>query len=104
MRETIRAKLVAKTNELYANLVFQNLDVKQNSIYRYVTVTKCPNWQYFDDINIGDIGFLEYDSVEAGQDYLRKSDNKKEQYKYDALYFINFVKEQPKIQKQKYTF
>ena len=97
MRETIHAKLVAKTNELYANLVFQNLDIKQNSLYRYVTVTKLPNWQYFDQINVGDEGFLEYEIAEVGQDYIKKSDEKINQYKYNALYFINFIKDQPKI-------
>jgi len=42
--------------------------------------------------------------VEAGQNFLRKSDNKVEQYKYTAFYFINFIKENLKTEKEKYTF
>lgn len=43
MRNTIKGKLVAKQDGVYKNYVFQNLDQADNSIFKYVTVTECPN-------------------------------------------------------------
>lgn len=43
MKTTLKAKLVAIQDGFYTNFVFQNLDEEENSIERYVTVTKCPN-------------------------------------------------------------
>ena len=43
MKATIRGKLVAKLDEQYTTMVFQNLDEPNNSLLRYVTVTKLPN-------------------------------------------------------------
>lgn len=43
MKITVRAKLVAVQEGVYTNYVFQNLEENDNSRYRYITVTKCPN-------------------------------------------------------------
>ena len=43
MQNTIRSKLVAKQDGVYKNYVFQNLDQENNSIFKYITVTLCPN-------------------------------------------------------------
>ena len=43
MRNTILSKLVAKQDGIYKNYVFQNLDMPENSIFKYITVTICPN-------------------------------------------------------------
>lgn len=43
MRNTILAKLVATQDGIYKNYVFQNLDQADNSIFKYITVTMCPN-------------------------------------------------------------
>lgn len=43
MKFTIRAKIVAIQDGCYSNYVFQNLDLKENDEYRYITITKCPN-------------------------------------------------------------
>ena len=43
MKTTIRGKLVAKLDEQYTTMVFQNLDEPNDSFLRYITVTKLPN-------------------------------------------------------------
>lgn len=43
MKVTIKGKLVAKLDEQYSTMVFQNLDEPNNSLLRYITVTKLPN-------------------------------------------------------------
>lgn len=43
MINTILGKLVAKQDGVYKNYVFQNLDQADNSLFKYTTVTICPN-------------------------------------------------------------
>ena len=94
MKETIRGKLVAIQNGIYTNYVFKNLDETENSELRYITVTRCPNWQYNDSLNIGDKGFVVYEFAQSGQDYMDHVTGEIKQYKYTANYFMNFIKEQ----------
>lgn len=103
MRHTIKAQLVAIQQGLYTNYVFKNLDEAENSFIRYVTVTKCPNWQFNDDLKIGVIGYLEYEFAEAGTHYFDTSSESDQQYKYTAFYFMNFIKE-IKDQQKEYNF
>lgn len=103
MKNTINAKLVAKLNGSYTTYVFQNLEEQESSESRYITVTKCPNWQYYGEINIGDEGFLEYEFVKAGDEYFDLSSNKTECYRYTRNYFMNFIK-QTKDNTKEYIF
>lgn len=43
MKETVRAKVMAIQPGIYTNFVFQNLDVPDDDLYRYLTITMCPN-------------------------------------------------------------
>lgn len=43
MKVTFHGKLVASREELYTLYVFQNLDEPNNSLMRYITVTRPPN-------------------------------------------------------------
>lgn len=52
--------------------------------------TRLPNWQV-PEIQIGDAGFLEYQVVEAGQEYFDIVQEKMTKYLYSNVYFINFV-------------
>ena len=94
MKETINGQLVAIQNGIYTNYVFKNLDETENSKLRYITVTRCPNWQYNDSLNIGDKGFVVYEFAQSGQDYIDHVTGETKQYKYTANYFMNFIKEQ----------
>ena len=43
MKVTFHGKLVAKLDEQYTTMVFQNLDEPDNSLLKYITVTRLPN-------------------------------------------------------------
>lgn len=43
MKTIVHGKLVAKQEEQYTTLVFQNLDESNNSLLRYITTVKLPN-------------------------------------------------------------
>lgn len=85
---------MAVQDGIYTNYVFKNLDEDEKSMFRYITVVKCPNWQYNNKIQIGDVGYLEYEFVENGTEYFDRSSGLTEQYKYTAFYFMNFIKEE----------
>ena len=104
MKETIRAKLVAVQDGVYTNYVFKNLEEAENSKFRYITATKCPNWQYTNKIYIGDEGFLEYEYAQAGDSYYDLSTDSIQQYKYTSNYFMNFVKEEKRDNIKEFNF
>lgn len=104
MKTTVRAKLVAVQEGVYTNYVFQNLEENENSRYRYITVTKCPNWQFNSKIHVGDSGFLEYEFAEAGDSYFDLGSESIQQYKYTACYFMNFIKEEKKDNQKEFKF
>ena len=103
MRTTIRAKMVAKQDDFYPLFVFQNLDEQENSLLRYITVTLLPNWNGKIP-EIGEVGFLSCEYVDAGEEYFQRSTGNKEQYKYTSCYFLNFIKEQEKQTTTDYKF
>lgn len=104
MKQTIRGELVALQEGIYINYVFKNLDVKENDELRYLTLTRCPNWQYFKDIKIHDRGFVSYEYVEAGEKYLELTSNTEKTYKYTAYYFMNFVPEKEEDNIKEFKF
>lgn len=103
MKATFRAQLVAKQDEQYIMLVFKNLDEQNNSLLRYITTTKLPNWTGKIP-EIGDIGFLECEYVNAGDQYWERDTGKIETYKYTQCYFLNFIKEKEKQELKEYKF
>ena len=95
--------MVAKQDDFYPLFVFQNLDEPDNSLLRYITVTKLPNWTGKIP-DIGEIGYLSCEYVDAGEEYYQRSTGNKEQYKYTSCYFLNFIKEQEKQTTTDYKF
>lgn len=89
----IKVKLVAVRGGTYTNYVFQNLNTNE-----YIMCTRLPNWQT-PDITVGDIGFLQYNYIEAGDTYYNPETDTKDKYRYTNNYFINFVKEEKNIKK-----
>lgn len=96
MKITIRGKLVAKLDNQYTSMVFQNLDEPDNSLLRYITVTKLPNWSGKMP-EIGNVGFLECEYVNAGDEYYQRNTGSKELYKYNQCYFLNFIEDKEKV-------
>lgn len=91
---TIHCKLLAKEVDLmdYQTLVFKNLD-KAPFGCEYCMVTVWPNWESYIP-EIGDIGYLTYDSVTGGVDtYYDKTLDTIVKYNFTNLVFNKFVKE-----------
>lgn len=102
---TLKCKLVAIQEGQYTNYVFEDLDKEFNSDLKYITCTKPPNWNYTEVINIGDIGYLQCEFVEAGINKWYSSNEKQFiPYKYTNCYFINFIKKKDIISTKEFNF
>ena len=91
---TIHCELLAKEEDLmnYQTLVFKNLD-KAPFGNNYCMVTVWPNWESYIP-NIGERGFLTYNSVTAGVDtYYNRETSSIMKYNFSNLVFEKFVKE-----------
>lgn len=85
MVKIAEVKLLAVREGTYTMYVFQQLDTKE-----YIMCTRLPNWRV-PDVNIGDSGFLEYQSVKAGETYFNPKNETTVHYSYSNVYFLNFV-------------
>lgn len=86
MQECIKeVKLLAVREGNYTTYVFQTLDTKE-----YIMCTKLPNWKV-PEIQIGDEGFLQYQVVQAGEEYFSIAEQKNIRYNYSNIYFNNFI-------------
>jgi len=83
---TMPAKLVATRSDRYTSYVFKNTDTGE-----YIICTRLPNWQT-PEVFLGDDGFLQLESVHAGDKYFSLSTLREEVYLYTNIYFKNFVK------------
>lgn len=96
MSTVIKAKLLEKREEFggYIIYVFENLNYTQWN-NQYVMTVRFPNWEA-PFLNIGDIGYLNYKEVIAGETtWWNKTSQSKNLYNYDNIIFINFVEEKP---------
>lgn len=85
----ILAELVAAKLGVYTIYVFKKMNVEEEE---YIMCTKLPNWQT-PDINIGDIGYLQYQEVKAGETFYNLESQDTGIYKYSNIYFNNFIKQ-----------
>ena len=91
---TIHCTLLAKEEDImnYQTLVFKNLDTAPFG-NQYCMVTVWPNWESYIP-NIGDIGYLTYDSVTGGVDtYYDRTLDTIVKYNFTNLVFNKFVRE-----------
>jgi hypothetical protein len=84
---TDKVKLLVTKHGTYTVYVFENVKTGE-----YIMCTRLPNWQC-SEISGGDIGYLEYKVVNAGDTYFDVSQNKEIQYAYSNVYFINFIQD-----------
>lgn len=103
-RYTVLVELVAKREGQYTNYVFKNLDEPENSWDRYIQVTRLPNWECYEKMDLGVQGFLTFEPVEAGAKYYNANSLEYAVYKCSGIYFINFVKAPEKQQDINYKF
>ena len=79
------AKLCALRESLYTIYVFQDVESRE-----FIMCTRLPNWN-IPKINIGDVGFLQYQIVQAGDEYFNPTTGEKNRFNYSNVYFNNFV-------------
>lgn len=94
---TILCELLAKKEEPggYIVYVFKNLDD-----HTYLMCTRLPNWDC-SNIELGDIGYLDYKQVIAGIDeWYNQSSKNFIKYNYTGIYFNNFILKEDKIVKE----
>lgn len=95
MKEKIEeVQLIAIREGTYTMYVFKRMEDMQ-----YIMCTKLPNWQT-SNISIGDIGFLQYQIVKAGETYYNPNTDTSEKYLYSNIYFINFIHKSDVINKK----
>lgn len=103
MRSTFKVELVAVSDEQYKLYVFKNLDETDNSFLRYITTVKCPNWEGTSP-EIGDMGYIQCEYVEAGDNYFNRTTKETSQYNYSNCYFISFVRDVEKVNNKEFKF
>lgn len=90
--EVIRAKLITYREDMggYIIYVFENL---ANGTYEMCT--RLPRWET-PILKIGDVGFLKYNEVIAGEDtWYNRDTGQQVPYRYTGVYFMDFVYEKP---------
>lgn len=93
--KTIHAELVTFRHGCwgYITYVFRDIDRPDND---YISCVRFPNWDCA-DLRIGDVGFLKYKEVVAGDSrWYDWRDNKYVPYKYSGIHFLDFVYDKPK--------
>lgn len=93
----IKAKLIEHRNEFggYKIYVFENLNY-HNWEDQYIMTVRFPNWQC-PELKKGDIGFLNYNIVNAGESkWWDKNEEKFHYYNYTNIVFQDFVFETKK--------
>lgn len=103
MRTTYYGEVVAIQPGQYTLYVFKNLDENENSLLRYITVTKLPNWNCR-NLSIGDKGYIECDYVNAGDPYFQVSTGQQSTYNYTVCYLINFIYKQEEVKQKEFNF
>lgn len=92
MQFTIHAKLVAIQEGQYTLYVFENLLEQDNSLEKFVMTVRLPNWQYERELQVGDVGYVTCDHVEAGDTYYDRFTDDDKKYKFTSTYFLSFIK------------
>ena len=93
--KTIHAELVTFRHGCwgYITYIFRDIDRPDND---YISCVRFPNWDCA-DLRIGDVGFLKYKEVVAGDSrWYDWRDNKYVPYKYSGIHFLDFIYEKPK--------
>lgn len=103
MRTTFFGEVVAVRSSQYTMYVFKNLDEKDNSLLRYITVTQPPNWN-IPLLSIGTTGYVECEYVNAGESYYQVSTGETQTYNYTVCYLLNFIEKQPETETKDFKF
>ena len=92
---TVYSQLVACESDAlgYITYVFKCLEPNPGFGHNYIMVTRFPNWESYIP-NVGEKGFLTYNSVTAGEDtYYNRETDSIMKYNFSNLVFEKFVRE-----------
>lgn len=92
MRITIHGKVVAYREAQYSKLVIESFDEPVTSVFKYIMMTICPNWQGIIP-KLGNSGYFEYEEVQAGEPYYNRETGEISSYQFPDNYFINFIED-----------
>lgn len=101
---TIKCKVLIAEDWQYLTYVVEDLNRDFTDDFKYVTVVRPPGWDPI-DINVGDIGYLQMQSVIGGRSqWLNKDTKDLETYKYSTTYLLHFYKEKDICEQKKFSF
>lgn len=103
MRTTYFGEVVAIQPGQYTVYVFKNLDECDNSLLRYITATRLPNWNC-KNLQIGDVGYIECEYINAGDSYYQVATGQTNTYNYTVCYLINFIEKQQEVTIKEFNF
>jgi len=98
---TMYSQLVASETDSmgYTTYVFKNLEPNVPFGHNYCMMTRPPNWNH-KTIDIGEIGYVTYEEVVAGEDTWYCIETRQRiPYNYTNIYFIKFVKKEDNLKK-----
>lgn len=102
---TIKCKIEAIQEGQYCIIVVNDLNRASTDDLKYVMVTLLPNWEFHGTLKVGEIGYLQFESVEAGKtSWFNKESKDFEVYKYSSNYFINFIKAHKECELKEFKF
>lgn len=102
---TIYCKILVIQDTQYQEIIAEDLNRDATDDLKYVSVVKLPNWETTDKIEIGDIGYLQFQYVEGGvTKWFNKISKDFEIYNYTNNYVINFFKQKDICKQDKFDF
>lgn len=102
---TIKGQIVAIQPGHYTVYIVEDLDRESNDEFKYISCTKTPNWNYSEEIRVGDKGYLQCEFVDAGMSKFYSNEKQEfTAYKYTNCYFINFVKMRDEVSEKEFKF
>lgn len=95
--KVVYSKLMAIRNDIGGYIVYVFELLESESLFdKYVMCTRFPNWDS-PMLSLGDVGFLKYKEVFAGEDkWFDSNTGQMIPYKYTGIHFIDFVYEKQK--------
>lgn len=100
---TIYSKILVIRSNQYSEIVVEDLNREYTDDLKYLMVVKLPNWES-ESFDVGDVGYLQFQPVKSGEQFLDRNKQDYEVYKYTNNYFINFFKEQDLCKQKKFKF
>ena len=102
---TIYCKVLLIQDSQYQEIIVEDLNRDYTDDLKYISLVKLPNWNTPNNIEIGDIGYLQFQYVEGGiTKWFNKQTKDFEIYNYTNNYFINFFKKKDICKQEKFDF